>query len=152
MKISHILLPAFVAMICVTGCHREDVKLAPVTGEVLLDGKPVQGVFIIFQPTGGKPAYAMIDARGQFKLQYNVKSVGALVGLQEVFLRPPGADESGELPEGITTPTPIPDRFRRPFQTVEVTTSKNEFRFDLTTTEQERKKLENSSKSKAGKE
>ncbi|MBX3436338.1 MAG: hypothetical protein KF861_02525, partial [Planctomycetaceae bacterium] len=88
--------------------------------------------FIIFQPANGKPAYAMLDAEGRFSLQYNVKNKGALVGTQEVFLRPPASDEMGELPEGVTEPTQVPSRYRQPFQTVEVTSGKNEFLFELT--------------------
>jgi len=119
-------------VVAVAGCGSSEVELAPVQGRVTLDGQPVRGVFIIFQPPTGKPSYAMLDADGEFELQYNVKHAGSIVGRQEVFLRPPGSDELGDFPEGVKEPTSIPDRYRQPFQTVDVTDDNNEFTFELT--------------------
>lgn len=115
-----------------TGCGSNDVELASVSGRVTLDGQPVQGVFVIFQPRGRKPSYAMLDADGRFALQYNVEYAGAVLGKQEVFLRVPGSDELGELPPDVKAPTKVPDKFTRVFETVEVKRGKNDFHLELT--------------------
>jgi hypothetical protein len=123
-------------MVSLAGCGGSDVELAPVHGRVTLDGQPVRGVFIIFQPQSGKPSYDMLNADGEFELQYNVSHAGSLIGTHEVFLRPLGPDEQGELaellPDGVTEATKVPERYRQPFETVEVSDEKQEFTFELT--------------------
>lgn len=126
-----VLLVGLCGALALAGCGRSDVDLAAVCGQVTLDGEPVRGLFIVFQPPRGKPSYAMLDADGKFTLQYNVENAGAVVGKQEVFLKVPGSDEMGELPAGVSEPTKIPNKFRQVFETVEVKSGRNEFKLDL---------------------
>jgi len=122
-----------VAMLSIgSGCGKHEVDLGQVSGSVTLDGKPVQGVFILFQPDGRKPSYSWIDAGGKFLLKYNAGNSGAVIGRQKVQLRIPAEDEVLDLPTGVTGPSSIPPKYLEPFQTVEVKSGKNEFNFDLT--------------------
>jgi hypothetical protein len=114
------------------GCSQKAGDLGRVTGRVTLDGKPVQGVFILFQPEGRKASYSWLDAEGKFVLQYNVAHSGAVVGNQKIQLKTPAEDELTELPAGVTQPTEVPPKYLAPFQTVEVKTGRNDFTFDLT--------------------
>lgn len=59
-------------------------KLVPVTGVVLLDGKPVANAAVLFIPPEGRPAEGTTDAEGKFTLQTFQPGDGALVGLHDV--------------------------------------------------------------------
>src|SRR5262245_38254316 len=56
-------------------------KTEPVTGTVTLDGKPLAGAQVVFQPkSGGQAASGTTDAQGKFTLTtFNAKD-GAAVG------------------------------------------------------------------------
>jgi len=114
------------------GCRKSDVNLAPVSGVVTLDGEPMKGVIVVFQPETGPPSSAITDTEGQFELQYNVKFGGALVGKQKVRLQALDNETAAEwAAEMGTEPSPIPSEYLQTFRTVEVTEGSNEFVFDL---------------------
>jgi hypothetical protein len=76
---------AFLAValtVAVSGCGRT----YPVEGVVLLDGAPLDGVTIVFEPEGsGQPAVGMTAADGSFKLGTQA-GTGALPGKYRVLL------------------------------------------------------------------
>jgi hypothetical protein len=111
------------------GCGKSD--LGRVSGRVTLDGQPVQGAIILFQPEGRRPSYAWLNADGKFALQYNAGHKGAAIGSQKVQLKEPAEDQLAKLPHGIEASTKIPPKFLEPFQTVEVKAGGNEFNFEL---------------------
>ncbi|MCS7238896.1 MAG: DUF4198 domain-containing protein [Thermoguttaceae bacterium] len=59
---------------------------APVSGVVLLDGKPVDGAMVVFAPVeGGRyGAYAMTDSNGRFELKASEDVKGAVPGKYRV--------------------------------------------------------------------
>lgn len=119
-------------LLTAVGCGKSEVQLGGVTGQVTLDGQPVRGVFIIFQPEGRKPALALLDAEGKFKLQYNVKHAGTVVGKQGVYLKQPLPDQMDEVRKsGIEEPTRFPKKFEQIFETVEVKSGRNHFNLEL---------------------
>lgn len=68
-----------------TGCGKPKPPTAPVTGRVLLDGKPVAGAAVMFEPVdGGVPARGSTAADGGFKLSTFGRDDGALVGRHRV--------------------------------------------------------------------
>lgn len=77
----------------VAGCSsgRKSVPLAPVTGVVTLDGKPVPDAVVTLKPskelqaTGGRDAYGYTDADGRFAMVTDGKK-GAPVGKLTVFV------------------------------------------------------------------
>jgi hypothetical protein len=72
------------------GCSSSNI--APVAGRVTLDGKPLAGVHVSFQPIAkagemnpGSGSYAMTDSEGQFKLLLvEGEQPGAIVGKHRV--------------------------------------------------------------------
>ncbi len=61
--------------------------LGAVTGIVTLDGKPVSGARVTFQPRdGGRGSVGMTDAEGKYKLNYRQGEPGAVVGLHSVSI------------------------------------------------------------------
>ncbi|NBV44221.1 MAG: carboxypeptidase regulatory-like domain-containing protein [Planctomycetia bacterium] len=68
------------------GCGgRADV--GRVSGVVTLDGTPLPGARVTFQPTtGGAPSHALTDASGRYELQYARGVAGARIGEHEVSI------------------------------------------------------------------
>ena len=65
------------------GCSRE-MELLPVSGQVTLDGKPVEGAAVSFRPAaGGPPATAVTDADGRYTLE-TANRPGAVPGEHKV--------------------------------------------------------------------
>jgi len=76
-------LPCCVLVSCaaffLAGCGKDN-GLAPVTGRVLLDGKPLEGAAVMFQPTGGGvPATGVTGAGGEFEMMTG-QTKGAALG------------------------------------------------------------------------
>ena len=62
------------------GCGGDTPPLGQVTGTVTLDGKPVDGATIQFEPTtSGLPtAFGRTDSQGKYELWYSRGNKGAL--------------------------------------------------------------------------
>lgn len=95
------------------GCSSSNV--APVSGRVKLDGKPLAGVHVGFQPIAkpgnvnpGGGSYAMTDSDGQFKLLLvEGEQPGAIVGQHRVEIT-----ARSEVPANIDPPRrPTPKVF-----------------------------------------
>jgi hypothetical protein len=67
-------------------------KLVKVKGQLMLDGKPVEGASISFQPVEntGPQAQAMTDEDGNFRLSTFAEGDGAMPGEYKVIILPPG--------------------------------------------------------------
>ncbi len=83
---------------CATGCNRSAFSLAPVSGTVTLDGKPLDNGVVSFQPlatngdNSGPGSSARCDAEGRFTLQTQVveSEPGAVVGEHRVLISSTG--------------------------------------------------------------
>ncbi len=71
------------------GCSGDSSEVAKVSGRVTLDGRPVEGAKVIFQPRGptrtpgdvGSGSYATTDAEGRYTLkQIDPDRHGAVIG------------------------------------------------------------------------
>lgn len=71
------------ATVVLAGCDRGP-KLAPVTGKVLYNGKPLEFGSVMFQPPSGQPAVGEIQADGTFTLSTFQLNDGAVVGSHKV--------------------------------------------------------------------
>jgi hypothetical protein len=60
------------------GCGSPD--FGAVDGRVTLDGQPLAGATVEFQPDGGSPAYGVTDDDGRYTLRWSVDQGGAPVG------------------------------------------------------------------------
>ena len=90
----HLLLPlAWVLLLA--GCGSGSYEIAPVSGRVTLDGEPLKGCQVRFQPVAasesnvapGPGAFAVTDEQGRFTLR-TIEPVrpGAVVGAHRVWL------------------------------------------------------------------
>lgn len=118
------LLALVGAVLC--GCDHSG-KYVPVSGVVTLNGSPLPGVMVTFQPmssakggdAGGVGSYAMTDANGKFTLEASTANPqkGALVGKHKVRVATPpkgGANKDSDSAAGSSkTPNadPIPARY-----------------------------------------
>ncbi len=74
----------FAGLLLFPGCSRGP-QMVPVTGVVLLDGKPVEGAAVLFSPeAGGRPADGVTDKDGKFSLQTFKSGDGAVLGKYKV--------------------------------------------------------------------
>ena len=68
-------------------------ELGLVTGSITMDGKPLVGVAVVFQPDSGRPARGTTNAQGQYELTYIRQTKGSKVGPTRVEIAP---NEEGE--------------------------------------------------------
>src|SRR5690349_13034373 len=70
------------------GCHKSGPELAPVSGHVRLNGKPLENADVVFQPDNGRsPGIARTDAEGRYELAYKRGVMGGPVGQNTVQIR-----------------------------------------------------------------
>lgn len=118
-------------------------ELGQVTGTITLDGKPLSGVAVVFQPDGGRPARGTTDAEGKYELTYIRNTRGTKVGRNRVEIAPSEeGDESSESESDADEPQvkqptrsgkpSIPARYNvRSELERDVKPGKNTFDFDL---------------------
>jgi len=108
-----------IALVFTAGCDSHG--LAPVSGRVTMDGKPLADVYVVFEPADGRPNPGMgsigkTDADGHYSLhQIQPDRAGAVVGRHRVTIRrmsenptPAGADRTLTRQELLWT---APDLF-----------------------------------------
>ena len=114
----------------VLGCGDEGVKrpeLGLVNGSVTLDGKPLSGVAIGFQPVhGGHAATATVDDEGNYELVYDDKVMGATVGPNIVSIVYPTGETGPKVPQKYSVRASASEKVK-----VTVEPGKNAFDFAL---------------------
>ena len=108
-------------LLILAGCRNDAYQLAPVSGQVKLDGKPLSQCQIRFQPIAvsgagmapGPGSFAETDDQGRFTLEaINPTRPGAVVGKHRVWLntsKPAGPMESES---GRMTFEKVPTKYR----------------------------------------
>jgi hypothetical protein len=136
--------PSVLALVCIlagaalAGCSRTPAGLVPVTGRVTLDGEPLAGAVVTFQPLGsagnGTPALTgsvgRTDSQGRFELRLIEPDVpGAAIGRHAVTITTATATgDDAALPSGER----VPKVWRNGSQIVEVPKGGTQSaRFDL---------------------
>jgi hypothetical protein len=108
-------------MLGVAGCGREPYPLAPVSGQVTLDGVPLANVHVNFQPmaagnaNAGPGSHSRTDAEGRYRLQVSVSgNPGAVVGKHQVRISGLGGETSKQSDAGVIGPKdPVPPWYNR---------------------------------------
>lgn len=127
------------------GCSTSDQpELGLVKGTVTLDGKPLTGVAVVFQPDNGRPARGMTDAEGRYELTYIRQTKGTKVGPNRVEIAPSEEGEetdeveAGDDAQASTPARPksgkpvVPARYNvRSELKVDVQSGENTFDFEL---------------------
>ncbi len=106
-----------------TGCNRGP-QLTPVSGTVILDGKPIGGAGVMFQPVAGGPAASGVtDESGQFTLTTDPFGPGAVLGEHRVTVTKStvlgiefgeSGDEEAGPPMNVEVQDAVPTRYARP--------------------------------------
>lgn len=119
------LLILAVLLLAGAGCFgvSDQPELGRVTGIVTLDGQPLAGVIVNFQPESGRAATAESDSKGYYDLVYIYGSNGAKVGKNAVSFR---------WPDGSEGKKPIPAKFAGKSElTADVKAGQNDLNWDL---------------------
>jgi hypothetical protein len=95
-----------------SGCGgpSDQPELGQVKGTVTLDGKPLSGMAVVFQPDNGRSAHGRTDAEGKYELTYIRDVKGTKIGHNRVEIGPSEAEEEEEdAPEmeGDDAPPPV---------------------------------------------
>lgn len=136
----------------------DEVKLAPVSGVVTMDGRPLANAVVIFSPTKGNPSSGRTDTSGNYTLFYKERLKGAVPGNHNICIitAPPenpkkatdsevaevlpidtfASSETGvprmKLPKDTFKKDPIPERYNTKSELKkEVTEGKNKINFEL---------------------
>lgn len=113
---------------CGDGAPEDTPEVGTVTGTVTLDGKPLPGVVVAFQPETGRGSTGRTDEQGKYTLGYNAELDGAAVGMHKVTITTPteAPDPTGSFKE------PIPAKYNAKTElTEQVNAGENVIDFDL---------------------
>jgi hypothetical protein len=76
-----LLSTSVVLAFCTISAGCREMKVAPVSGKVTLDGAPLERASVVFQPdAGGRPSFGVTDENGYYRLGYSMNEEGAEVG------------------------------------------------------------------------
>ena len=115
-------------MLLTCGCSDSGPGLAEVKGRVTLDGQPVAGAMVTFEPQvttvdGGANSIGITDDNGEYTLQYPGDKVGAVVATHKVTIA---------YEEGSQGQKPIPAKYNSNSElTREVQAGENEINLEL---------------------
>ncbi len=121
-------LGALMILFSVAGCGSSaTANVGSVGGIVTLDGNPLAGASITFQPQQGRPASGGTDEKGFYGLSYSNDQSGAIVGRCEVRISTAFEDEDGKV-----SPEQVPRKYLQPGAlTADVKPGSNDINFDL---------------------
>jgi hypothetical protein len=113
------------ATVACLGCSG-GTQFGRVSGRVRLDGRPLAGATVEFQPTSGSPSYGLTDATGYYTLAWTAEQSGALTGEHTVRITSFRESRPDE-------PERLPPRYHRQSElTREVKRGSQRLDFDLT--------------------
>ncbi len=106
---------------------------AEVSGTVILNGEPLAGAKVEFQPREGPPSYGTTDQNGRYELMFTSDDKGAVVGTHTVRITTASKPVDPET-KRIDDAKLVPPRYGVESElSVEVLPGKNTFDFDLGT-------------------
>ena len=98
-------------LMALVGCGGEaGPELIPVTGTVTLNGQPLAGANVRFQPVTVdfvRVPRGVTSAEGIYELQYDAEQFGAEAGSYTVLISVPDANENETLPEKYNARTEL---------------------------------------------
>ena len=118
------------ALSCVSaifvGCNPYK-ELAPVYGQVKLDGKPLSGVVVVMTPVGGRPSYGRTNSEGKFEMESSPTEKGVKVGTAKVSFDPFSGEASDNPADSAPSPEvkKLPKRYFSSFMDFEVEAKQN---------------------------
>ena len=80
------LLAVLMAVGAMVGCSDGRPSRVPVSGQVLIDGKPLSYGSVQFVPSGNRASGGVLDSEGRFALSCFANKDGAVVGTHKVLV------------------------------------------------------------------
>lgn len=87
----------------IAGCGGSGPEMGSVTGKVTLDGQPLEGATVQFQPVTGEPkspSSGVTDASGYYELKFTASKDGATIGDHKVTISKTVTTEDANGNEG----------------------------------------------------
>jgi hypothetical protein len=108
-------------------------KYGSVTGKVTLDGQPLAGATVQFQPVQpGSPSFAVTDSSGNYELIFSRDIEGAEVGEHVVSITTAQSADPDADPPQAEVPEKVPEKYNVKSELKEtVERGSNTFDFDL---------------------
>tara|TARA_R110002095_G_scaffold152203_1_gene131791 strand:- start:1143 stop:1517 length:375 start_codon:yes stop_codon:yes gene_type:complete len=122
-----VLILCFVLTGCSSG-GSDLPELAPVSGVITLQGKPLQNAQVTFVPQSGRPSNGTTDAEGRYELYYKAGVPGAVTGKHTVQIT---VEENMELPKNQQTVIPAKYNTRSTLEATITGTEPAKHDFDL---------------------
>jgi hypothetical protein len=122
------LISCLVLVLLIASCNNTTPDVAPVSGRITLDGKPVEFANVTFQPEGKSPGVGKSNKDGYYELIYKRGVVGGPVGQNTV--RVTLDTELAHRPNNIPARYNVDSQLQR-----EIKPGKNEIDLELTTQE-----------------
>lgn len=117
---------------CGSSKQHDQPDLGEVTGVVVLDGNPVEGVSVQFIPEKGRSSNGLTNEKGRFELSYLPQTKGAKVGKHKVIIQTPVSEDEFD-PEAPKPVEKIPAKYNtKSTLTAEVKAGENQLDFELT--------------------
>jgi hypothetical protein len=112
-------LPLF--LVVSLGCGRQPYQLAPVSGRVTLNQKPLANAWVYFAPMASKgtiapgpTSHGQTDADGRFTLSVDAQHAGAVVGQHRVFISTRDSGAARQPDAGVRMAKElVPDRYNQ---------------------------------------
>lgn len=131
-RLGQLACASLILALSLTGCGGDGPERGVVTGKVTLNGDPLPGADVVFQPEEGSPSLAVTDDKGRYDLMYTRDKRGAMVGEHVVQITTPttGTDTQGNE---VRVPQQVPPKYNAGSTlTCEVKPGKNTYDFELT--------------------
>ncbi|OHB84949.1 MAG: hypothetical protein A2V98_12185 [Planctomycetes bacterium RBG_16_64_12] len=115
----------------VAGCGGDGPERGAVSGKVTLDGEPLEGADVEFQPEAGSPSYGTTDRKGKYDLMYTRDKRGAMIGVHTVRIT---TSTTGTDGQGNQTAVPqrVPPKYNSQSELkTEVKPGRNKVDFEL---------------------
>ncbi|UUO07853.1 carboxypeptidase regulatory-like domain-containing protein [Blastopirellula sp. J2-11] len=107
-------------------------EVAPVSGTVTLDGKPLNNATLTFQPAVGRPSSGLTNKDGQYKLRYNLNLTGAKLGDHSVIITTYQEFDNPSDADRPASPELLPAKYHKKSELVaKITNGDNVVDFDL---------------------
>jgi hypothetical protein len=123
---------ALLLLLTLAGCGGDAPSIVEVNGTLTYKGQPVPNASLRFMPAEGRMSVGDTDEQGHFKLTYDAKHPGAVVGKHKVSvkMRPMNLAESEAQMMGKKVPLSKDweeffDKYSQAKSTVEVTIDRN---------------------------
>jgi hypothetical protein len=114
-------------LLAFTGCGGDSVQLGEVKGTVTVDGQPVEGLEVRFNPEEGGTSLGYTQADGSYELSFPGGAKGAVVGRHTVSVMAAETDDGSAKVE-------IPVRYNEESElTFEVKSGENTYNIEITT-------------------